>query len=224
MSEKNAKSKEYINVFFSYVALVVCFWRIVMKVFVVYCHPGSNSFTHDVYDNFIKGLKDAKHEIITSDLYKMKFKTDISEEEYLRETLYKADVPVAEDVRTEQEKIQNSDAIVFIYPVFWTEAPAKLVGWFDRVWTTGFAYAPNKRMKILEKALVIACAGKSKQSLFEVGEKQAMETVMLGDRIRDRAKQKEMVIFDNITHWNEELRRAMIPIHLSDAYKLGVDF
>ena len=28
-----------------------------MKVFVVYCHPGSNSFTHDVYDNFIKGLK-----------------------------------------------------------------------------------------------------------------------------------------------------------------------
>lgn len=31
----------------------------------------------------------------------------------------------------EQEKIQNSDAIVFIYPIFWTEAPAKLVGWFD---------------------------------------------------------------------------------------------
>ncbi|MBO4908940.1 MAG: NAD(P)H-dependent oxidoreductase [Lachnospiraceae bacterium] len=53
----------------------------------------------------------------------------------------------------EQEKIQNSDAIVFIYPVFWTEAPAKLVGWFDRVWTTGFAYRPDPAMKVLEKAL-----------------------------------------------------------------------
>lgn len=60
--------------------------------------------------------------------------------------------------------------------------------------------------------------------LVEVGEKQAMETVMLGDRIRNRAKQKEMVIFDNITHWNEELRKDMMPVHLSEAYKLGVDF
>ena len=79
-------------------------------------------------------------------------------------------------------------------------------------------------MKILEKALVIAFAGKSRESLIEVGEKQAMETVMLGDRIRNRAKQKEMIIFDNITHWNEELRNDIMPIHLAEAYKLGVDF
>lgn len=111
----------------------------------------------------------------------------------------------------EQEKIQNSDAIVFIYPVFWTEAPAKLVGWFDRIWTTGFAYNPNPTMKVLEKALFIVCAGKSMKSLIETGEKSAMETVMLGDRIRNRAKEKEMVIFDSITHWNEEARSENIP-------------
>lgn len=195
-----------------------------MRVFVVYCHPSETSFTHDVYDNFIRGLKDAGHEILLSDLYKMDFKTDISEEEYLKETFYKADIPVAEDVRIEQEKIENSDAIVFIYPVFWTEAPAKLVGWFDRVWTTGFAYSPNPRMKMLDKALVIACAGKSIKSLEETGEKAAMETVMLGDRIRNRAKQKEMVIFDNITRWDEELRESTMPVHLSEAYRLGVEF
>lgn len=77
----------------------------------------------------------------------------------------------SKDVLLEQEKIQNSDAIVFIYPVFWTEAPAKLVGWFDRVWTTGFAYNPNPAMKVLEKALFIVCAGKSIQALIETGEK-----------------------------------------------------
>lgn len=195
-----------------------------MKVFVVYCHPDDNSFTYGVYDNFVRGLKDAGHEVIVSDLYAVNFKTDLSKEEYLRETFYKADHPVPEDVKIEQEKIQNSDAIVFIYPVFWTEAPAKLVGWFDRVWTTGFAYSPNPQMKILDKALVIACAGKSMKSLTETGEKSAMETVMLGDRIRSRAKQKEMVIFDNITHWDEPLREEMEPKHLEEAYRLGVEF
>lgn len=195
-----------------------------MKVFIVYCHPSDTSFTYRVYENFVKGLKTAGHEIVISDLYKMNFKTDLSEEEYLKETFYRADIPVAEDVRIEQEKIQNSDAIVFIYPVFWTEAPAKLVGWFDRVWTTGFAYSPDPKMKVLDKALAIACAGKSLQSLTETGEKDAMETVMLGDRIRSRAKQKEMMIFDNITHWNEELRESTEPAHLMAAYRLGLEF
>ncbi len=195
-----------------------------MKVFVIYCHPSKKSFTYEVYDNFINGLKETGHEIVVSDLYKMGFKTDMSKVEYEKETFYQADVPVAEDIRIEQEKIQNSDAIVFIYPVFWTEAPAKLVGWFDRVWTTGFAYNPNPQMKILDKALVIACAGKSLQALEETGEKTAMETVMLGDRIRNRAKQKEMVIFDSITHWDEEFREKMIPKHLEEAYRLGIEF
>ena len=96
-----------------------------MNVFVVYCHPSKKSFTYEVYDNFLSGLKEAGHEIITSDLYEMNFRTDISEEEYLKETFYKADVPVAEDVRVEQEKIQTSDAIVFIYPVFLDRSTSK---------------------------------------------------------------------------------------------------
>ena len=195
-----------------------------MKVLVVYCHPSNSSFTHRVYENFVKGLKEADHEVVLSDLYAMNFRTDLTEEEYLRETFYRADVPVTEDVRHEQAKIQASDAIVFIYPVFWTEAPAKLVGWFDRVWSTGFAYSPDPQMKALKKVLVIACAGKSMQSLTETGEKAAMETVMLGDRIRERAKEKQMVIFDNITQWNEELREETEPGHLAEAYRLGIEF
>lgn len=195
-----------------------------MKVLIVYCHPSKTSFTYRVYESFLKGLQDAGHEIAVSDLYEMDFKTDLSEEEYLRETYYRAELPVAEDVRMEQEKIQASNAIVFIYPVFWTEAPAKLVGWFDRVWTTGFAYSPNPTMKTLDKALCIACAGKSLESLEEVGEIRAMETVMLGDRIRDRAKEKEMVIFDKITHWDEDLREKTEPVHLQKAYELGLNF
>ena len=62
-----------------------------MKVFIVYCHPSKDSFTNEVYKSFERGLRDAGHEIFISDLYDMNFKTDISEEEYLRETYYRAD-------------------------------------------------------------------------------------------------------------------------------------
>lgn len=195
-----------------------------MRVFVVYCHPSKKSFTHDITQEFLKGLNDANHEFIVSDLYEMNFNEVISENEYEREAYYKTEIPVADDVIEEQRKIQESDAIVFIYPVFWTEAPAKLVGWFDRIWTSGFAYNPNPKMKILKKALFIVSAGKTMESLEETGESSAMRIVMLGDRIRDRAIEKEMIIFDGTTHWDEVKRKERIAEHLKNAYKTGLNF
>lgn len=195
-----------------------------MRVFVVYCHPSKKSFTHDIKQEFLKGLNDANHEFIVSDLYEMNFNEEMSEDEYEREAYYRTDIPVADDVIEEQRKIQESDAIVFIYPVFWTEAPAKLVGWFDRIWTSGFAYNPNPQMKVLKKALFILSAGKTMESLEETGESNAMRTVMMGDRIRNRALEKEMIIFDGTTHWDEEQRKERMAEHLNTAYKLGLNF
>jgi len=195
-----------------------------MQVFVVYCHPSKKSFTHDMKQEFLKGLNDANHKFIVSDLYEMNFNEEMSEDEYEREAYYNTDTPVAGDVMEEQCKIQQSDAIVFIYPVFWTEAPAKLVGWFDRVWTSGFAYNPNPQMKILKKALFMVSAGKTLESLEETGESNAMRIVMLGDRIRNRALEKEMIIFDGTTHWDEAQRNQQIAGHLLNAYKAGLNF
>ncbi|MBE6888521.1 MAG: flavodoxin family protein [Ruminococcaceae bacterium] len=194
-----------------------------MNVFIVYCHPSKTSFTYEILQSFMRGLHDAGHKTMLSDLYEMDFRTDLTEEEYLRETHYRADLPLCDDVIAEQKKLEAADAVVFVYPVFWTEAPAKLVGWFDRVWSCGFAYA-DCNMKTLDKALFLACAGKTLQSLEETGNKQAMETVMLGDRINQRAKEKSMVFFDGITHYDEEQSARMKPLHLETAYKLGIEF
>ncbi len=194
-----------------------------MRVFIVYCHPSKTSFTHEILESFMRGLRDGGHDITLSDLYEKDFRTDMTEEEFMRETYYRADLPVPADVKAEQDKIEAADAIVFVYPVFWTEAPAKLVGWFDRVWTAGYAYA-DCNMKTLDKALFLACAGKTMQSLEETGNKQAMETVMLSDRINQRAREKSMVFFDGISHYDEELLQKMKPQHLERAYKLGLEF
>lgn len=102
-----------------------------MRVFIVYCHPSEESFTARVRDQFIRGLKLAGHTYEISDLYKMNFQSDMTEEEYKRDAFYTTEGYMSADVLAEQEKIQGCDVIVFIYPIFWTEAPAKLVGWFN---------------------------------------------------------------------------------------------
>lgn len=191
-----------------------------MHVFIVYTHPSEDSFTSHVRDEFIRGLQAANHTYEISDLYKMNFQTDMSEVEYLRESNYNDKLPLSEDVITEQEKINRCDVIIFIYPVFWTEAPAKLVGWFDRVWTYGFAYGERK-MKKLKKVIVLCVAGHTLEHLKEYGHYDAMKTVMLGDRIFDRAESKEMIILDGTTKFNPELRQANWNKHLKTAFETG---
>ena len=190
-----------------------------MKAFIVYCHPSEDSFTRCVRDAFIRGLEDAGHEYILSDLYQMDFRTDMTEQEYLRDAYYRNTPDPAGDVLAEQAKINASDAIVFIYPVFWSEAPAKLVGWFDRVWTYGFAYG-EKTMKTLEKGLILCSAGNPVERLEQFGILESMKKVMLGDRLFGRVKQAEFVVFDNTSRENE-LREKNRDRNLETAYEKG---
>lgn len=192
-----------------------------MKVFIVYCHPSEDSFTRNMRDAFIKGVTDSGNEYIMSDLYKMGFDPVMTEQEYLRDANYRDTPEVADDVLAEQEKINTSDAIAFIYPVFWTEAPAKLVGWFDRVWTYGFAYG-NKAMKVLDKAIILCSAGNPIERLEQFGLLDSMKKVMLGDRLFGRAKETDFVVFDSTSRENE-LRQKNWDQNLQKAYEIGKD-
>lgn len=182
-----------------------------MRVFVVYCHPSKNSFTHVVKESFIEGLESAGHTYEISDLYADGFNPVMSEAEYLREGFYKENEPLAEDVAREQEKINNADAIVFIYPDFWTASPAMLEGWFQRVWTCGFAYGNNPSMKQLDKALILMTMGGTLEDEIRREQVDAIKTVMVGDRIRNRVKECEVIVFDHMSRGygndaNRELR------------------
>ena len=190
-----------------------------MKAFIVYCHPSEDSLTRHIRDSFIKGITDSGNEYIISDLYKMDFKADMTEEEYLRDAYYRNTPEPAEDVLAEQAKINSSDAIVFIYPVVWTEAPAKLVGWFDRVWTYGFAYG-DRTMKELDKGLILCSAGNPLERLEKFGYLDSMKRVMLGDRLSDRVKQADFIVFDNTSRENE-LRVSNWDKNLQRAYDIG---
>ena len=165
-------------------------------------HPSDDSFTKHMCDAFIKGIVDSGNEYILSDLYRMGFDPTMTEQEYLRDAYYRNTPDVAGDVLAEQEKINSADAIAFIYPVFWTEAPAKLVGWFDRVWSYGFAYG-EKTMKMLDKAIILCSAGNPIERLEQFGLLDSMKKVMLGDRLFGRAREMEFIVFDNTSRENE---------------------
>lgn len=43
-------------------------------------------------------------------------------------------------VAAEQARIDRSDALVLVYPVYWWSFPGVLNGWIDRVFANGWAY------------------------------------------------------------------------------------
>jgi NAD(P)H dehydrogenase (quinone) len=173
-------------------------------------------------DSFIKGIIDSGNEYIISDLYRMEFDPNMTEKEYLRDAYYRTTPDIADDVQAEQKKINSADAIAFIYPVFWTEAPAKLVGWFDRVWSYGFAYG-DKTMKLLDKAIILCSAGNSIEHLKQFGLLDSMKNVMLGDRLFGRVKKSEFIVFDCTSRENE-LRNINWDKNIKKAYEKGYEF
>ena len=194
-----------------------------MKVLIVYCHPSADSFTHAVKDAFISGLADAGHTWEISDLYAMGFDPVYSSKQYGRDANYLSEGTAADDILAEQTKLDSADATVFIYPVFWTEAPAMLVGWFQRVWSYGYAYGPDRTMKRLDRALFLVTMGGSLSDPVRAEQAAAMRTVMLGDRVHDRAVSAEMVIFDEMTHGygNDGNRAERAGRFLAEARRLG---
>lgn len=194
-----------------------------MNTLIIYCHPSNDSFTYMAKEALIKGITDGEHCYEISDLYAMNFNPIMSQAEYAREASYQDDGNVADDVKAEQEKIQRADKIVFIFPNFWTSAPAMLEGWFQRVWTYGYAYGEH-RMKILDKAVFMMCMGGSMNDKIRQEQAQSIKCCMIGDRMHDRAKECEFYVFDEMTrgYANDENRKMRIERFCKEIYKIGM--
>ncbi len=190
-----------------------------MHAYVVFAHPSENSFSREVLDSFICGLEAANHTYEIGDLYRMNFQSEMNIEQYQREISRLPEAPVPLDVSKEHEKIGRADALAFIYPVWWSDCPAKLKGWFDRVWNHGYAYyydsAEQRQTKIrVKKAIVICSAGHSEKYLEETGIAESMRRIMLNDRLTGVGiKEAKMIILGGMmpgvaTFKNENLKRA----------------
>ena len=179
-----------------------------MNILIVYAHPSKKSYTFQVLEHLKFQISKQNWNLEVSDLYAINFQSDMSEQEYEREGFAKTELPISNDVLDEHAKIEKADCIIFLYPVWWSDCPAKLKGWFDRVYSVGYAYGQNEtsqKMKTIPFGLVICTAGHPNEFLKEINMSQSMETIMLEDRLGKRFENKEMLILGGTL----ELEKAM---------------
>ena len=108
-----------------------------MRVYVVYCHPDPESFTAVVRARAIGALEAAGHRVRTSDLYADGFEPELSRQEVLEYLAPGIDDPLVKEYCA---NLRWCNALVFIYPTWWSGQPAMLTGWFDRVLIRGVAW------------------------------------------------------------------------------------
>src|SRR3989338_98267 len=121
-----------------------------MPTLIIYAHPDNEGHCSAVLSEVEAFFRKNKIDYELVDLYKSGFDPLLSGKELLAKGL--DDLPV--DVKKYQEKIRNSDTLIFIYPVWWNTMPAILKGFIDRVFSRGFAFRyqpllPSKLRKYL---------------------------------------------------------------------------
>jgi len=108
-----------------------------VKVLVIYAHPVEGSYTSACRDRLLAGLDAAQHDVRLHDLHAEDFRPELSAQE---RTDQFASPDTKPDIAPHAADLQWCDALVLVYPTWWSGQPAMLKGWIDRVWVHGVAY------------------------------------------------------------------------------------
>ena len=108
-----------------------------MKTLVVYVHPVEGSFTSAVRDAIIQHLPTHHHEIRLRDLYAENFDPFLSA---IERTPHHTPPTTRPELARDVEDLRWCEAIVFVYPTWWSGLPAMLKGWIDRTWMNEVAW------------------------------------------------------------------------------------
>ena len=103
---------------------------------IIFAHPDKNSFNHAVLETVKDSLEKRNESFKVIDLYEIKYNPVLSLEEMKGKS--------SEETINFQQIIKEAANIIFIFPVWWFRAPAILEGFFDKVFTPGFAYRFKK--------------------------------------------------------------------------------
>jgi len=114
-----------------------------MYAAVVLAHPNPDAFAHELARRAVTGLSAAGHEVELVDLYAIGFRAAMTASE--REA-YHGDRPILDPVVQRQaDLVRSVDALVFVYPTWWSGLPAILKGWLERVMVPGVGFRFDER-------------------------------------------------------------------------------
>ena len=136
-----------------------------MQVLAVYCHPNPDSLVAAARDRALAGLRTAGHDVRLTDLYADAFDPAMSADERRAHK----EPGVAPALQQYADDLAWADALVLIYPTWWSGQPAMLKGWIDRVWIAGVAWemadgdrTPRPKLRNVRRIVVVTTHGSSK--------------------------------------------------------------
>jgi putative NADPH-quinone reductase len=109
-----------------------------VNVLLVLAHPCHDSFNHACAAAAIAGLEGAGHTVDMIDLYADRFVAAMSLEERLA---YETESPILDpQIDDHAARLKRAEALVFVYPTWWSGLPAILKGWLERVMVPGVSF------------------------------------------------------------------------------------
>lgn len=192
-----------------------------MKVLVISAHPSEKSFISTLLADVLNELSSLQHEIRHHDLYAEKFNPVFSAYERLNHV---GDISVKlqnlPDLQSHVEDIQWAEALVLVYPTWWSAQPAILKGWIDRVLMNEVAWVlPDGASRIrplltnIRKIVVVTTHGSTKfvNALEgEAGKRTAFRSIRLMFNKRTRCHWIGLYALDHIPHDKREKLRTTV--------------
>jgi putative NADPH-quinone reductase len=117
-----------------------------MRVVVVVAHPDPDSFNHAIASTATASLTRAGHVVTVLDLYAEEFRTAMSHDEH---AAYHGDRPLLDPMAERHAGIiKRAEALVFVYPTWWSTVPAILKGWLERVMVPGVGFVFDEHQRV----------------------------------------------------------------------------
>ena len=118
-----------------------------MNIVVVLGHPSADSYCAAIFERIILELESlSTHTVTAIRLADEKFATAMSTAERVA---YENTTPLINDeTKRHAEVLLQAEALIFVYPTWWSGLSAQLKGWLERVFVLGVAFRFNKNGKI----------------------------------------------------------------------------
>jgi putative NADPH-quinone reductase len=113
-----------------------------MKIMVVLGHPQPGSFNHAIAETVVDTARELGHTVMFHDLYQEGFNPLMTAEEQ--------HAPVFADALAERHarELTEADGLVIVHPNWFSQAPAILKGWVDRVVRARVAFRFNEQGQV----------------------------------------------------------------------------
>ncbi|HSB86947.1 MAG TPA: NAD(P)H-dependent oxidoreductase [Ilumatobacteraceae bacterium] len=177
-----------------------------MRVVVVVAHPNPGSFGQAIATTAVVALREAGHDVTVLDLYAERFRTAMTREE---RQAYHTDQPILDPmVGRHADVVNQAEALVFVYPTWWSTVPAILKGWLERVMVPGVGFVFDAKHRVrpglmhVRKVVGISTYGASwpyVKAINDNGRRTLMRALRLNTALRTRRSWLALYKMDRTT-------------------------